>query len=58
MFNACEPLTKAPELPATTLASYCYQYMFEKCTSLVETPDGWYLPNVTTLPSGCYYYMF
>ena len=32
--------------------------MFQNCKSLVETPDGWYLPNVTTLPSECYYQMF
>ena len=27
-------LTTAPELPATTLASYCYNSMFERCKKL------------------------
>ena len=34
MFNGCTSLTTAPELPATTLAEYCYRYMFNGCTSL------------------------
>ena len=58
MFSNCTGLTTLPKLPATTLASYCYQYMFNSCTSLVETQDGWYLPNVTTLASQCYHNMF
>lgn len=29
MFNGCTSLTQAPELPATTLASYCYVSMFD-----------------------------
>ena len=41
-------------LPATTLASYCYSYMFNGCTSLVEAPV---LP-ATTLANYCYQYMF
>ena len=41
-------------LPATTLASRCYQYMFEGCTSLVNVPV---LP-ATTLANNCYSYMF
>ena len=28
MFYGCTSLTQAPALPATTLASYCYDYMF------------------------------
>ena len=41
-------------LPATTLAQYCYQYMFTGCTSLTTAPE---LP-ATTLASDCYYDMF
>ena len=42
------------ELPATTLATNCYQYMFQGCTSLISAPA---LP-ATTLDSYCYEYMF
>ena len=41
-------------LPATTLANYCYQSMFEGCTSLVTTSE---LP-ATTLANNCYKNMF
>lgn len=41
-------------LPATTLASYCYNYMFSGCTRLVNTPT---LP-AETLKTGCYQGMF
>ena len=41
-------------LPATTLASYCYSYMFKNCSSLTTAPE---LP-ATTLASYCYNYMF
>jgi hypothetical protein len=34
MFRECTSLTVAPELPATTLAKDCYDYMFEDCRSL------------------------
>ena len=34
LFSGCTSLTTAPELPATTLASYCYRQMFSGCTSL------------------------
>ena len=34
MFNSCSSLTQAPELPATTLANFCYYNMFSNCTSL------------------------
>ena len=54
MFQGCTSLTKAPQLPATTLASECYKYMFDGCTSLVEAPE---LP-ATTLASDCYDSMF
>ena len=34
MFKGCTSLTTAPELPATTLTTYCYQWMFQLCTNL------------------------
>ena len=54
MFQDCTALTKAPDLPATTLKSDCYSYMFYGCTSLIQAPA---LP-ATTLADYCYYYMF
>ena len=54
MFRGCTSLVTAPDLPATTLKSYCYKYMFSGCSSLVTAPV---LP-ATTLASNCYYYMF
>ena len=54
MFNGCTSLTSAPELPATTLTSYCYSAMFQRCTSLVNAPA---LP-ATILNDYCYQYMF
>lgn len=41
-------------LPATTLSTYCYNYMFYGCTSLTSAPK---LP-ATTLQQYCYQYMF
>jgi len=41
-------------LPATTLADYCYQHMFNGCTSLTTAPE---LP-ATTLTTYCYTNMF
>ena len=54
MFNGCKSLTKAPALPATTLANYCYNSMFFGCSSLIEAPE---LP-ATRLTGSCYYGMF
>ena len=54
MFAACSSLTKAPELPATTLARSCYNSMFKDCTSLTQAPE---LP-ATTLATYCYTSMF
>ena len=54
MFVGCTALTQAPELPATTLAEYCYYYMFNKCTSLTKAPE---LP-ATRLANYCYSGMF
>ena len=54
MFYGCTSFTQAPALPATTLADYCYQYMFRNCTSLTQAPA---LP-ATTLADYCYRFMF
>ena len=54
LFNDCSVLTSAPELPATTLADYCYRNMFYYCTSLTSAPV---LP-ATTLADLCYGSMF
>ena len=54
LFNGCTSLTKAPRLPATTLAQSCYYRMFDGCTSLVNAPV---LP-ATTLATECYNSMF
>ena len=54
LFDNCRVLTSAPELPATTLADYCYSSMFYNCTNLTSAPV---LP-ATTLANGCYYNMF
>ncbi|MDO4957238.1 MAG: fimbrillin family protein [Bacteroidales bacterium] len=47
-------LLKAPLLPATTLASRCYESMFEGCEFLHQAPA---LPATTLAPS-CYKSMF
>ena len=54
LFSGCEALTKAPELPATSLTNACYSYMFVGCTNLTEAPQ---LPAVK-LKSSCYQGMF
>lgn len=54
LFNGCNSLTTAPELPATTLANNCYDSMFTRCKSLTTAPE---LP-ATTLANNCYQYMF
>ena len=54
LFEGCTSLTKAPELPATTLAPNCYDCMFLGCTSLTKAPV---LP-ATTLAEICYARMF
>ena len=53
LFGRCNVLTKAPELPATTLAKRCYGSMFYDC-GLTEIPE---LP-ATTLEEACYANMF
>ena len=54
VFCFCSKMTRAPELPATTLAPYCYECAFKNCTSLTDAPE---LP-ATTLVEGCYESMF
>ena len=54
MFYDCTSLTRAPELPATTLSNNCYCDMFYGCTSLTHAPA---LP-ATTLVKSCYLGMF
>ena len=55
LFYNCDILISAPDLPATELASHCYDGMFQRCTNLVDGPDE--LP-ATHLPESCYAYMF
>ena len=56
LFNNCTRIRKVSKdfLPATTLANYCYSYMFNGVTQLTQPPD---LP-ATTLANGCYHTMF
>ncbi len=54
LFNGCTSLTKAPELPATTMKERCYADMFYGCTSLTKAPE---LPAMT-LQIACYTNMF
>ena len=56
LFRDCAKLVSAENLilPATTLKSYCYQYMFRGCKSLTTAPE---LP-ATTLANYCYSNMF
>jgi len=54
LFNGCDSLTTAPELPATVLASSCYFAMFRTCTSLIVAPV---LP-ASVLYNNCYQSMF
>ena len=54
LFNGCTSLLSAPELPATTLALYCYMSMFKGCSALTSAPE---LP-ATTLALFCYKSMF
>ena len=54
LFSGCTALSTAPELPAMTLADYCYFYMFNGCSSLTTAPE---LP-AQTLDVYCYAQMF
>jgi len=55
LFGWCSSLTSVPNLPATTLGSYCYYEMFYKCFALRTPPSV--LP-ATSVPAGAYGYMF
>ena len=56
LFQSCNKIINANNLilPATTLADYCYYFMFDACSSLTTAPE---LP-ATTLALGCYQVMF
>ena len=54
MFNRCESLRIAPELPATILSDGCYANMFYGCLSLITAPN---LPAII-LTNNCYNSMF
>lgn len=55
MFYNCTAITKAPELPATELADFCYYWMFKYCLSLTESPRL-VAPNINQ--RSCYLKMF
>ena len=40
MFNGCQKIVKAPELPAAELAYKCYEHIFMSCKSLNEIKVG------------------
>ena len=54
LFENCQAMTSAPDLPAEALADYCYERMFKNCTNLVNAPA---LP-AETLNVFCYENMF
>ena len=54
LFENCNSLIQAPELPATTLANGCYCGMFSGCASLSQAPKL----QATALSSYCYESMF
>lgn len=54
LFANCMNITKAPALPATTLADSCYSNMFAGCERLTTAPE---LP-AQTLKRDCYANMF
>ena len=51
MFSVCTSLENAPVLPATTLVSGCYNYMFSGCSKL-----NYVKALFTTTPSRSYSY--
>ena len=55
MFDGCSALVEGPSImPATNLDVYCYQYMFQNCTSLTKPPA---LPAMN-ITGYCYDNMF
>lgn len=55
MFRGCTNLVKAPRLMATDFDAYCYYWMFDRCSSLVDVQDE--LPAQNLSPY-CYSGMF
>lgn len=51
MFSGCTSLVNAPELPATTLAEYCYSDIFSRCTQINELHYPASLKNNSTFTS-------
>lgn len=47
-FDGCTSLTKAPQLPSTSLTARCYNRLFYGCTSLMKAPE---LPAMKTAES-------
>ena len=54
MFDKCSSLVEFPDLPVTTLADDCYNFMFRYCSGLAKAPA---LP-ATELSAHCYDGMF
>ena len=54
LFKDCHSLYTAPELPAISLADYCYNFMFTNCINLSKAPI---LP-AKNLEGRCYVAMF
>ena len=54
LFENCEALTSAPDLPAESIADHCYFSMFSGCKNLKSAPE---LP-AKILKTGCYDKMF
>lgn len=54
-FANCTSLTSAPNLPATTLGTYAYRYMFQGCSALVNIQSV--LPALS-VPSNAYNGMY
>ena len=54
LFENCEALTSAPDLPAESIANHCYFSMFSGCKNLKSAPE---LP-AKILATGCYDKMF
>jgi len=54
-FSACTALTKAPELPATSIGQYAYYNMFRGCTGLI---DASILLPTKCVPQNAYEGMF
>ncbi len=58
LFDGCAGLCTPPKLPATTLANYCYMYMFYDCENLQPTAGQNVVLPAITLSNYCYAGMF